>query len=276
MPLKYARYSLEIKEMKKPIPLLLYPPLIEAIFEVHWHLLHDKETGYYRDVSYPVMYGRMYERLKKDFPFMEDLPSQQLQPETSPYIVRHRMRKEKNGYPLIQVGPGIVTVNEAKGYSWESFQSNILKVINAIFDFYPEVEDPLRLIRCEIRFLNGVPIEPKNENPLAFLKEKLHTKIEMDSDFYLLNQINPQPHSVSLNLAYHLQKPMGHLALSVQLGQMNRVDAFIFQTLIQSTQETIPSSAKSFVLWLNESHDVAENNFMAFCKGPLMEKFCGL
>lgn len=267
---------METEKLKKSIPLLLYPPLIEAIFEVHWQLRHDKESGQYRDVSYPVMYGRMYERLKKDFSVMEDLPSQQLQPETSPYIVRHRMRKEKNGYPLVQVGPGIVTVNEAKGYSWTSFRSNILKVIEAIFDLYPEDADPLQMIRCEIRFLNGVPLEAKNENPLAFLEEKLHTKIEIDPDFYLLNQINPQPHSVSLNLAYHLQKPMGHFALSAQLGQMNGMDAYIFQTLIQSTQEAIPSSLKPFGLWLNEAHDVAENSFVTFCKGSLMEKFCGL
>ena len=186
------------------------------------------------------------------------------------------MRKEKNGYPLIQMGPGIATVNFAKGYSWTLFKEHILNVIASVIDLYPEEIHPLRLIRSEVRFLNGVPIGPKNENPLAFLEEKLHTKVEIDPDFFRLNQMYLQPHSVNLNLAYNLQRPLGHLGISIQSGQMGEMPAYVFQTLIQSSGEGAASTKEAFERWLDDAHDVAENSFCTLCKGSLMEKFCGL
>src|SRR5690606_15597369 len=161
------------------------PPLIEVIFELRWEIEALKSPegappGSFipmRDPSYPVMYGSLFERLKKEFPFTEDLPSVQAHPETTPYVPRHRMRKEKNGYPLIQVGPGVVTINQAKGYSWEEFSSLANKVVSAIFDLYPE-NASLNLIKAEIRYVNGIRFDLARENPLSFLAEKLHTKIE--------------------------------------------------------------------------------------------------
>ena len=46
-------------QLEKQIPLLLYPPLIEVIFELHWELETDKQTGRVRDPSYPMLYGRL-------------------------------------------------------------------------------------------------------------------------------------------------------------------------------------------------------------------------
>src|SRR5579872_3233151 len=100
------------KIKKNETPVLLNPPMVEVVFEVRWDLLQDQQTGRMRDPSYPMMYGSMYERLKKEFPFIEDLPSTQAHPEATPFTPRHRIRKERTGYPLMQVGPGIVTIND--------------------------------------------------------------------------------------------------------------------------------------------------------------------
>ena len=72
-----------------------------------------------RDPAYPLLYGRLYDRFKKDYAVVEDLPSVQAHPDASPYIVRHRMRKAAEKWPLVQVGPGVITVNEGKDYSWD-------------------------------------------------------------------------------------------------------------------------------------------------------------
>ena len=172
------------KIVKHEIPPLLHPPLVEAIFELRWELQGDQQTGRFRDVAYPMMYGRIYERLKRDFPLIEDLPSVQVHPEASPFVVRHRLRKERNGWPLLQIGPGIVTINDAKGYSWSAFQSLILRLMESIIDTYPNDSLPLNFIKSEIRYINGIFFDAQRENPLSFLAEKLHLKVEVEKQIF--------------------------------------------------------------------------------------------
>jgi len=263
------------KSKKTETPILLHPPLIEVIFELRWEIENDQQTGRMRDPSYPMMYGSLYERLKKDFPIIEDLPSTQTHPEATPYVPRHRMRKEKNGYPLIQVGPGILTLNDSKGYSWKRFRDLSLRLIESIMDLFPKGVMPLNFIKCEVRYVNGIRFDMARENPLAFLEEKMHMKVEPDADLFELNKLNERPNAVGLNLSYALEKPMGNLAISANLGQFEGKPAFIQQTLVQSFGELAPSDMGSFGSWMEEAHTVAENTFQVFCKGALMEKFTG-
>ena len=258
---------------KTEIPPLLHPPLAEVIFELRWEIENDEQTGRMRDPAYPMMYGRLYERFKKDFPEIEDLPSTQAHPEATPFIPRHRMRQGKNGYPLMQVGPGILTINMAKEYSWSTWKKWILRVIESVIELYSPTKIPLNFIKAEIRYVNAIRFDLARENPLSFLAEKLHTKIEIDSELFEKNQINHRPNSVGLNLAYVLDKPSAQLALSMNLGQFDGKPAYILQTLVHSFGEMVPSDKESFEPWLEDSHEVALHCFQVFCKGALMEKF---
>jgi uncharacterized protein (TIGR04255 family) len=263
------------KLKKTEIPALLHPPLVEVIFELRWEIENDQQNGRMHDPNYPMMYGRLYERLKKDFPIIEDLPSVQAHPDMTPYVPRHRMRKEQNGYPLIQVGPGIVTINDTKAYSWNHFQSLALRLIEAIVELYPTNAIPLNFIKSEMRYVNAIRFDLARENPLAFLAEKLHMKVELDPELFEQVSLNERPNTIGINLAYALEKPMGNLNIGVNLGQFEAKPAFIQQTLIQSFGELVPSDVNSFGPWLQDAHESAESCFQVFCKGDLMEKFCG-
>lgn len=262
------------KIKKQETPPLLTPPIIETIFEIRWEIESDQQSGRMRDPSYPMMYGSIYERLKKDFPILEDLPSTQAHPEATPFAPRHRMRKEKGGYPLIQIGPGVATVNMAKGYSWKIFASLALRVIECVIDLYPANALPLNFIKAELRYVNGIKFDLARENPLGFLADKLHLKIEPDSEFFEVNQIADKPNGFGFNMAYVLDKPVGNLAIAVNMGQFEGKPAFIQQTLIQSFGEITPADFDAFSLWLEEAHNASENCFQVFYKGELMEKFC--
>lgn len=262
------------RSQKEQAPILIHPPLVEAIFELRWELQGETETGRLKDPSYPMLYGRLYEQLKKEFPFTEDLPSVRAHPESAPYVPRHRLRREKNGYPLVQVGPGILTINEAQGYSWMSFRNTILRFVQAVMDLYPHEASPLNFIKSEIRYVNAIRLDASIENPLAFLAEKLHTKVQLDPEIFERNQIADRPTGVSLNLSYALQKPVSHLTLSTNLGQIDQQPAYILQMLVQSFGETVPADADAFSSWLQEGHEVVETCFRSLCKGALMETFC--
>lgn len=255
--------------MKTEAPLLLHPPVIETIFEIRWEL----EGG--RDPSYPMLYGSLYERLKKDFPVIEDLPSTQAHPETTPYIPRHRMRREKNGHPLVQIGPGILTINDSKHYSWGTFRKLILRAVTSVIELYPHDAFPLNFIKTELRYVNGIRCDIARENPLSFLEEKLHIKLELDPQLFEGNFLHERPNAVGCNLSYVLAKPMGHLAMAANLGQVDGKPAFIQQTLIQSFGEIVPSDIEGLTPWLEEAHAAAEHCFATLCRGELMTRFGG-
>lgn len=264
------------KVKKTETPPLLHPPLIETIFELRWELEQvGEKQQQLRDPSYPMMYGRLYERLKKDFPIVEDLPAMAAHPETAAYAPRHRMRKEKNGYPLIQVGPGIVTINDSKGYSWKAFRTLASRVAESIIELYPTTDKQINFIKVELRYVNGIRFDLARENPLSFLADKLHTKLEFSPELFELNALNERPNALGLNASYALEKPMGNLSLALNMGQFENKPAFIQQTVIQSFGELVPSDGDGLSSWLEESHKVAENCFNVFCKGPLMDKFGG-
>lgn len=265
----------KIKSDTDQTPVLLHPPLLEVIFELRWEIFADQQSQRMRDPSYPAMYGQIFERLKKDFPASEDLPSTNAHPEMTPYVPRHRIRKEKEGYPLVQIGPGILTVNAAKSYSWESFAKLCNRVVESLIDLFPKEELALNFIKAELRYVNGINFDIAKENPLSFLADKLHMKVEMDPEFIGKNVLNERPNAVGLNLSYALDKPMGNLAISANLGQFDSKPAFIQQTLVQSFGELTPMDEEGFKKWLEEAHDTAETSFQVFCKGDLMKQFCG-
>jgi uncharacterized protein (TIGR04255 family) len=241
---------------------LFNPLLLEAIFELRWELQADQQSGRYRDPAYPMMYGRIYEHLKESFPLIEDLPTVQVHPEASPYAVRHRLRKERDSLPIVQIGPGIVTINDMKGFSWSKFKSLALQLIELVDSLYPKAVMPLNFIGAELRYINGLP-HPLG-NPLLFLAEKLQIKIEPPKDV-LKEQTAPK--HVGLNLAYPLSLPVGNLLLSVNMGQMESQPAFIIQSVVQSGGEVVPQNKDELDRWLTRSHEVAERSFESLCKG---------
>ena len=179
------------------------------------------------------------------------------------------------GYPLMQIGPGVATVNVAQGYSWSVFNEHILRLIESIYDLYPTTAHPLNFTKCELRFLNGIRLDSKDENALDFLADKLHIKVEMDSDLFLTSQVIEQPNALNITVGYPLRRPHGNLGISAHLGQMDGKPAYLFQNQVISMGEWVPSDSHGFESWVADAHEAAVQSFISFCKGSLMDKFCG-
>ena len=92
-------------------------PLVEAIFELRWKL-EERSPGIKIDPHYKILVGAMYEKVKDRYPFPEQMPTVNIPDEMAAHVVQHRFRKAENEWPLVQVGPGIVTLNDTHGYTW--------------------------------------------------------------------------------------------------------------------------------------------------------------
>ncbi len=105
-------------------------PLIEVIFEIRWTVTGQKE---FQEAQY--LHGDLYPLLKEKFPFREI--TQNLPVEFFANLPTHRFRTAANDYPLVQVGPGIVTVNTVDSkYFWDEFEMLILEVVNVLGTVY--------------------------------------------------------------------------------------------------------------------------------------------
>ena len=95
-------------------------PLVEAIFELKWKLI-QQDTGIYIDPHYKILIGSLYEKIKDKYPFYEQLETARMPDEIAAYLVQHRFRVKENDWPLIQIGPGIITLNDTDNYVYHVF-----------------------------------------------------------------------------------------------------------------------------------------------------------
>ena len=104
-------------------------PLVEALLEVKWELPVRNTPGIEGDPHYPLLLGRLSERVETDYPFHEALPTAQIPDAMVAHMAQHRFRTSEGGWPLIQVGPGLMTVNETDGYTWDDFRERCARAI---------------------------------------------------------------------------------------------------------------------------------------------------
>ena len=110
------------------------PPLIEVIFELRWSL--EDSDAFSRS---QFLFEDLYSTFSKEYPFRENI----LDITTIPLPILNgqpvrRFRKAENSYPLLQVGPGILTLNsDNRNYIWEDFKKNAEVLVNSFFELHP-------------------------------------------------------------------------------------------------------------------------------------------
>src|SRR5262249_46485067 len=139
--------------MKDRIPTphpLAKKPLVEAIFELRW-ALQTQQGGQAIDPGFQIFLGRFYDKVSVDFPESENLDAALIPEMMIPYVVRNRFRKTKNGWPLVQVGSGILSVNDTEGYDWLTFRPMLRNTIQILLETYPVKIAPLKFSQVMLR-----------------------------------------------------------------------------------------------------------------------------
>ncbi len=181
--------------MKSSKPDLSKKPLIEAIFELRWQL-QQKRPNVFFDPNYKILLGRIYDRVTKEYPHHEELPAASVPDELAGHIVQHRFRKSENNWPLIQIGPGLVTLNDTNNYTWKGFQKRAVKLLSTLFGAYPNKKD-LQFVMIQLRYLDGLEFDFQKVDVLDFLSDKMKTNIEIAPN--LFDKTGVSHHSLGLD-----------------------------------------------------------------------------
>lgn len=254
-----------IKELKNK-------PLVEAIFEIQW-ALQKQAPGILKDPHYKILVGRIYDKVNKDYPEHVQLPTANMPDEISGYVVQHQFRKGKGQWPLIQVGPGIITLNSTHDYTWVDFEKRICNLLNVLFETYPNSAENLKINKLILRYIDAVNFDYENDNIFKFLKDKMKTGIDIHKALFKDTGVNGLPLNIDLRFTFPSTKPKGAVLLRFFRGTRAKENALLWETQMQSIGAHAPDSKIKIITWVKNSHMLMDDWFFKIIEGDLLRRF---
>lgn len=259
-------------QIREAIGNLKNKPLVEAIFELGWSI----EGASPLDQMWDVLPGLYFGSVREEYPHIENLPASQVPAQLTTNVVRHRFRRGKDQWPLTQLGPGILTVNDSAGYSvWEDFLPRITQSFDALTNSISKVSSQaLQFSRVELRYINAVPFDESRESIMEFLTRKLHIHIGLPA---LYDGEGDTEDIDNANITFHvpLKKPPGTAEIMAALGKKGDEESVIFHLIVRSKKTAVPQSREELEIWANDAHNVIDAWFMKLCEGELLNSFKG-
>ncbi len=245
-------------------------PLLEAIFELKWELQPSDQGT--RDPNYKILVGMLYDKINEDYPFHEPLEAANMPDEMASYLVQNRFRVDDSKWPLVQIGPGILTINDTANYKWEDFENRILKVLKAFCDVYSKFKEELIFKSIMLRYIDCIDFDYGQDNIFHFLNEKMHTKIGMADDLFINTGVDSLPLGFDLKTTFNSTKPNGTVNLRFVKGSINGISKLFWETMVLSENENIPSK-EEIPVWVSEAHDLTDDWFFKLIDGDLLRRF---
>lgn len=233
-------------------------PLVEVIFELRWQIKNKSDL-----LKFQYLFGDLYSDLKNTYPARENLVTPDFPLDIFVNQPIHRVRIEKEKYPLYQIGPGILTVNTVdEVYFWNDFYKSIDEVLNTFIS--------VSSFETDIDFIPGLlyidffPFDFKNNNVHDYLNEKFNITFKQS----FMSESNP----VNLNLGFYYETELGNLSISFQHGNNNQNQTgIVLKTKLEGLEFKLEK--ENLLNWLNKAHDLCSKSFKELTKGKLYESF---
>jgi uncharacterized protein (TIGR04255 family) len=248
------------------------PPLVEAIVEVKWELKESTPIGK-RDPHYQFLLGVFHDKIQSEYPFHEELPASKVPDEVTGSIVKHRFRTGEKDWPVVQIGPGIMVVNETKKYdTFDSFKPRATAAMGFLFDSYPKREE-LNITSLLLRYINAHEFDYSKRKVQEFISNEMHVPSEIPSFFLAGGKIEELPVSYSLKTSLRCNEPPGIVSFWVDTGHKLKQRVVIWNHIFESTEADLPDMPEGFGEWLQQAHDVIHIWFDGVIQGYLEQEF---
>ncbi len=138
----------------------IYPnaPLVEVIVEIRWQMqplfgssgaAYDPHFRVFSDGFLQTMGG-------KGFSHVERLVPEQVPLEVLPHRAVLRYRKKPDEWPVVQIGPGVLTVNMMPPYGgWTKLKPVISEALEVLWATYPMSNEYLSIDRLSLNYVNA-------------------------------------------------------------------------------------------------------------------------
>lgn len=235
-------------------------PLLEVIFEIKWDIINKSDI-----VDFQYLHGDLYSKLKSKYSHRESL----VPPDIPLDVVKgnpiFRYREKQGSYPLVQVGPGLISLNTIDSkYFWEQFRDESNEILNVLNEIYPKYAE-LNLSPA-ITYVDFFEYDKSKETPLDYVNSNFQLNIA-DKFF---DGFDAKLNDVNFTLNYQLNGMVA--SLNMRNGKINNEkEGIVLQTKIIGKKELYNS--QKLKVWLDEAHDLSSNMFKSLTKGQLYESF---
>jgi len=254
---------------KMPPKSLSKKPLIEAILEIKWRL-PDESSAPPVDADYRLFVGRFFDRMREHYPSFETLPTAQVPEGMLQHVAQYRFRVQEGKWPLVQIGSGLLTLNDTEGYRWEDFESRAILALDVLTASYP-VE--LHIKSLLLRYINAVQVDFETCDITIFLRDKLKVGVMFPDALFQSGDAERTVQALALQAGFRSTKPPGNVQLKFARGKAREKDAVIWETSVHSFEKDLPALPREFSSWLGAAHEIAEDWFFKLIDGDLLHQF---
>jgi uncharacterized protein (TIGR04255 family) len=246
-------------------------PLVEAIFELRWELIGKADSGESIDPHSKILIGEIYGKIKSEYPFHEQLPASEVPDRFAPYIIQHRFRKAAAQWPLVQIGPGILALNDTTGYVWEDFSQRIYNLLHTFYEIYPEPGN-LKPNMVMLRYIDSVEFDYENDI-LKFLQDKMKIAINMNQSLFDETGISQSPFDMDLRFSFSSATPKGAMDIRIKRGRQSESNVLVWETIFRSSGNDTPKTEEEIIAWVVDAHRLTVDWFFKLIEGDLLKEF---
>ena len=252
-------------------------PLVEAILEVKWRVPAPAAAdlavaSISGDPHYRLLLGRFSERVQKEYPSYEPLPTAQVPDGLISHVAQHRFRTHDGGWPLIQIGHGLMTVNDTEAYTWSDFRERCANAFGKLFESHPSRSD-FHIQELALVYIDAIEVDFKQVNVFEFLRDKMKTDVVLPDSLFSDGRVDNHPGHFQWETGFPTSKPAGRIGLKFAMGQRGQTTAVILETRMISPSEQLPAMPDGISDWLNDAHDLTGDWFFNLIDGELLERF---
>ena len=240
-------------------------PLQEVIFEIRWALVPGKETGQIIDEGFELASGRLSTIIEQQFPYYKRIIPQDIPDQLMHYQAIHQYWTGENKWPVIQLGPGIFTINCTDGgYDWEGgFRILIKQAIEWLEQSYRK---SLNIRFASLRYIDAIKVDD-----YGGIKDGWQNFIKLHFNFEYNNQFNTRGRQKQIQIHQTFELEDGSdLQVQIANGVRNNEKALIWQTAILK-KDTFDSD--KLFSWADYAHGIAHDLFQEMIKPDLYASF---
>ncbi len=232
-------------------------PLIEVIFEIRWQIKQKSDI-----TNYEYLIGDLYSLVKSDYPHRESLLPPGMPSDIILNNPAHRFRKEKDGYPLIQIGPGVITLNtNDEYYFWNEYYDLAKNLLTNLFE--TNALDNYSF-NTNLLYLDFFEFDFSKSDVNDFVNDMFN--INVTQGFLEESDL---PFNLDIGFFYGI--PLGNLAVTLKKGAAKGKEGIVMQTSLYGN--TFFNETKNILSWLTEAHEFSSNLFKKITAGKLYESF---